>query len=62
MTMTSASILSPLEGEMAAQQPEGVVAAVLDVDKSLAASPTPPDRFAATLPSRGRGTSERGAF
>jgi len=56
--MPSASILSPLE--TAAQQPEGVVAAVLDTDKSLAASPTPPGRFAAALPSRGRETPVRG--
>jgi hypothetical protein len=60
MRMTIADILSPLAGEMAAKQSEGVAAAVLDADKSLAAAPTPPGRCAATLPSRGRGTSARG--
>ena len=51
---------SPLEGEMAAKQPEGIVAEARDLDvvsptnSGSAAATTPPGRFAATLPSRGR--------
>ncbi|MCF6116273.1 hydantoinase B/oxoprolinase family protein [Mesorhizobium muleiense] len=46
-------VLSPLEGEMAAQQPEGVIS------EGTARAPnpvesTPPGGFAATLPARGR--------
>ena len=48
--------LSPLEGEMAAQRPEGVGAAGRDGHAPRVAATTPPDGFAATLPSRGRGT------
>lgn len=46
-------VLSPLEGEMAAKRPEGV----LSEDTATTSSPvdpTPPGGFAATLPSRGR--------
>jgi xanthine dehydrogenase accessory factor len=54
--MSGAVSLSPLEGEMAAKRPEGVGSAMLDVlFASRSAAATPPDRFAATLPSRGRG-------
>jgi len=54
--MTSADVFSPLEGGMAAKQPEGVGADVLGIDQRRRASrTTPPDRFAATLPSGGRG-------
>ena len=47
--------ISPLEGEMAAKQPEGVGAEALDaLFLSSTAPATPPGRCAATLPSRGR--------
>ena len=46
---------SPLEGEMAAKQPEGVLSEGTARASSTAAT-TPPGRFAATLPSRGRDT------
>ncbi|MCV3238362.1 xanthine dehydrogenase accessory protein XdhC [Mesorhizobium sp. ZC-5] len=46
---------SPLEGEMAAKQPEGVPSEGT-VSTPRAAAATPPGRFAATLPSRGRDT------
>jgi hypothetical protein len=53
--MKSAGGFSPLEGEMAAKQPEGVGAEVLDALFLVSMSPaTPPGRFAATLPSGGR--------
>ncbi len=51
--MIDADMLSPLAGEMAAKQPEGVIAAARDV--LIGSSPsgaTPPGRFAATFPSR----------
>ena len=51
--MKRATILSPLEGEMAAKQPEGVLSEGT-TNRSSTAARTPPDRFAATLPSRGR--------
>jgi predicted N-acetyltransferase YhbS len=48
-------MFSPLEGEMAAQRPEGVLAAVRIVPSTpRAADTTPPVDFVATLPSRGR--------
>ena len=46
-------VLSPLEGEMAAQQPEGVISEGT-ARASNQVEPTPPGGFAATLPSRGR--------
>jgi xanthine dehydrogenase accessory factor len=46
-------LFSPLEGEMAAERPEGVVSEGTARASSTAAA-TPPDGFAATLPSRGR--------
>ncbi|RWP35909.1 hydantoinase B/oxoprolinase family protein [Mesorhizobium sp.] len=46
-------VLSPLEGEMAAQQPEGVISEGA-ARTSTPVEPTPPGGFAATLPSRGR--------
>ena len=47
---------SPLEREMAAKRPEGVVKGrVKRKEKSSSAEATPPGRSAATLPSRGRG-------
>lgn len=46
---------SPLEGEMAAKRPEGVVAAALYAfSYASLLEGTPPGRFAATLLSRGR--------
>lgn len=48
-------LFSPLEGEMAAERPEGVVSEGTARAPSTAAA-TPPDGFAATLPSRGRDT------
>jgi xanthine dehydrogenase accessory factor len=51
---------SPLERKMAAKRPEGVRSGALDLysasstDSRSAAAATPPGRFAATLPSRGR--------
>jgi uracil-DNA glycosylase len=53
-----APLFSPLEGEMAAKQPEGVRAAVLGEEEAMRpAERTPPGRYAATLPSRGRESS-----
>ncbi|RWH78445.1 MAG: xanthine dehydrogenase accessory protein XdhC [Mesorhizobium sp.] len=50
-------LLSPLEGEMAAERPEGVGRGSTRPKKmSSTAAATPPDGFAATLPSRGRDT------
>ncbi|MCF6112653.1 hydantoinase B/oxoprolinase family protein [Mesorhizobium muleiense] len=46
-------VLSPHEGEMAAQQPEGVISEGT-ARASNPVEPTPPGGFAATLPSRGR--------
>ncbi|MER8439315.1 xanthine dehydrogenase accessory protein XdhC [Mesorhizobium sp. M1312] len=46
-------LFSPLEGEMAAERPEGVVSEGSARASSTAAA-TPPGGFAATLPSRGR--------
>ncbi|RWH76093.1 MAG: 5-oxoprolinase [Mesorhizobium sp.] len=46
-------VFSPLEGEMAAQQPEGVISEGT-ARASNPVEPTPPGGFAATLPSRGR--------
>ncbi|RWM15777.1 MAG: xanthine dehydrogenase accessory protein XdhC [Mesorhizobium sp.] len=46
-------LFSPLEGEMAAKRPEGVVSEGTARASSTAAA-TPPGGFAATLPSRGR--------
>ncbi|MER8404556.1 xanthine dehydrogenase accessory protein XdhC [Mesorhizobium sp. M1307] len=46
-------LFSPLEGEMAAERPEGVVSEGTASASSTAAA-TPPGGFAATLPSRGR--------
>ncbi|RWA99650.1 hydantoinase B/oxoprolinase family protein [Mesorhizobium sp.] len=46
-------VLSPLEGEMAAQQPEGVISEGA-ARASTPVEPTPPGGFAATLPLRGR--------
>ncbi|PTE10526.1 xanthine dehydrogenase accessory protein XdhC [Mesorhizobium helmanticense] len=46
-------LFSPLEGEMAAKRPEGVVSEGT-AKASSAAAATPPDGFVATLPSRGR--------
>ncbi|CCV09863.1 xanthine dehydrogenase accessory protein XdhC [Mesorhizobium sp. STM 4661] len=48
-------LLSALEGEMAAKRPEGAVSEGTARASSTAAA-TPPDGFAATLPSRGRDT------
>jgi xanthine dehydrogenase accessory factor len=54
-------VLSPLEGEMSPEATEGVAAAVRRPnltgreEASSTAATTPPGRFAATLPSRGRG-------
>lgn len=48
-------LFSPLEGEMAAERPEGVVSEGA-ARASSAAAATPPEGFAATLPSRGRDT------
>jgi xanthine dehydrogenase accessory factor len=48
-------LFSPLEGEMAAERPEGVVSEGT-ARASSAAAATPPEGFAATLPSRGRDT------
>ncbi|MER9198358.1 xanthine dehydrogenase accessory protein XdhC [Mesorhizobium sp. M0933] len=48
-------LFSPLEGEMAAKRPEGVVSEGTASASSTAAA-TPPGGFAATLPSRGRDT------
>ncbi|TPK87740.1 xanthine dehydrogenase accessory protein XdhC [Mesorhizobium sp. B2-4-13] len=48
-------LISPLEGEMAAKRPEGGLAGGTARGSSTAAT-TPPGGFAATLPSRGRGT------
>ncbi|MBZ9795276.1 xanthine dehydrogenase accessory protein XdhC [Mesorhizobium sp. ES1-4] len=48
-------LISPLEGEMAAKRPGGVLAGGTARVSSTAAT-TPPGGFAATLPSRGRGT------
>ncbi|MER8482761.1 xanthine dehydrogenase accessory protein XdhC [Mesorhizobium sp. M1322] len=51
-------LFSPLEGEMAAERPEGVGRGSTRPKKmSSTAAATPPDGFAATLPSRGRGVS-----
>jgi xanthine dehydrogenase accessory factor len=47
-------LFSPLEGEMAAKRPEGVLSGGTTRASSTAAT-TPPGGFAATLPSRGRG-------
>jgi 5-oxoprolinase (ATP-hydrolysing) len=50
-------IASPLEGEMAAKQPEGVgQGSARRKEMSSTAATTPPDDFIATLPSRGRET------
>ncbi|CCV14826.1 hydantoinase B/oxoprolinase family protein [Mesorhizobium sp. STM 4661] len=46
-------VLSALEGEMAAQRPEGVISEGT-ARASNPVEPTPPGGFAATLPSRGR--------
>jgi 5-oxoprolinase (ATP-hydrolysing) len=46
-------VLSPLEGEMAAKRPEGVLSEGTATTSSPV-DPTPPGGFAATLPSRGR--------
>ncbi|MER8865110.1 xanthine dehydrogenase accessory protein XdhC [Mesorhizobium sp. M0751] len=46
-------LFSPLEGEMAAKRPEGVVSEGAASASSTAAA-TPPGGFAATLPARGR--------
>jgi hypothetical protein len=51
--MQIARAFSPLEGEMAAKRPEGV-ASEGTANRSRTADATPPGRFAATLPSRGR--------
>ncbi|MER8525593.1 xanthine dehydrogenase accessory protein XdhC [Mesorhizobium sp. M0814] len=48
-------LFSPLEGQMAAKRPEGVVSEGTASASSTAAA-TPPGGFAATLPSRGRDT------
>jgi xanthine dehydrogenase accessory factor len=48
-------LFSPLEAEMAAERPEGVVSEGTARAPSAAVA-TPPDGFAATLPSRGRDT------
>ncbi|MER9076362.1 xanthine dehydrogenase accessory protein XdhC [Mesorhizobium sp. M0904] len=48
-------LFSPLEGEMAAERPEGVVSEGTAGASSTTAA-TPPGGFAATLPSRGRDT------
>jgi len=48
-------VFSPLEGEMAAKRPEGVLSEGT-ARASRTAAATPPGGFAATLPSRGRGT------
>jgi xanthine dehydrogenase accessory factor len=48
-------LFSPLEGEMAAKRPEGVLSEGTTNAPSPVV-PTPPGGFAATLPSRGRGT------
>ncbi|MER9402856.1 xanthine dehydrogenase accessory protein XdhC [Mesorhizobium caraganae] len=48
-------LFSPLEGEMAAKRPEGVLSGGT-AKRSRTAAATPPGDFAATLPSRGRGT------
>ncbi|MER8641909.1 xanthine dehydrogenase accessory protein XdhC [Mesorhizobium sp. M1252] len=48
-------LFSPLEGEMAAKRPEGVLSGGT-ARASRTAAATPPGGFAATLPSRGRGT------
>ncbi|MES0195790.1 xanthine dehydrogenase accessory protein XdhC [Mesorhizobium sp. M0011] len=47
-------LFSPLEGEMAAKRPEGVGRGSARPKASSTAATTPPDGFAATLPSRGR--------
>jgi len=47
-------ILSPLEGEMSAKPTEGVTSGGTTKNASSTAEATPPDGFAATLPSRGR--------
>ena len=61
--MGSAGIFFPLEREMAAKQPEGVSAEVLGASSPPSlADATPPGRFAATLPSRGRETPARGVL
>ncbi|RWK64916.1 xanthine dehydrogenase accessory protein XdhC [Mesorhizobium sp.] len=50
-------LLSPLEGERTAERPEGVGRGSTRPKKmSSTAAATPPDGFAATLPSRGRDT------
>lgn len=50
-------LFSPLEGEMAARRPEGVGrGSARPKTMSSTAATTPPGGFAATLPSRGRGT------
>ena len=56
-----ANFLSPLEGEMAAKQPEGVTSEGTATMPRTAAT-TPPGRFAATLPSGGRESSRLGAY
>ena len=48
----SGRLISPLEGEMAGR-PEGVTSEGT-TNRSSTAAQTPPGRFAATLPSRGR--------
>lgn len=53
--MERASFLSPLEGEMSPKATEGVISEGTARTPSAAVR-TPPGRFAATLPSRGRGT------
>jgi hypothetical protein len=54
--MTGADFFSPLEGEMSAEPTEGVASQGTSVRPSTAA--TPPGRFAATLPSRGRESAD----
>ncbi|WP_095201025.1 xanthine dehydrogenase accessory protein XdhC [Mesorhizobium carmichaelinearum] len=49
-------LFSTLEGEMAAKRPEGVLSGGTTRAASSTPAATPPDGFAATLPSRGRGS------
>jgi hypothetical protein len=58
--MTRADALSPFAGEMSPKATEGVTSEGTAGTSSTAAR-TPPGRFAATLPSRGRGTQRLAA-
>jgi len=52
-----AQVFSPLEGEMSPKATEGIASGGTAKFRSGTAAATPPDGFAATLPSRGRGNT-----